>query len=303
MPAVTVGISFYNNEKTLAYAIQSVLGQSYKEFVLLLMDDGSTDSSLEIASSFRDARIKLVSYSKNAGMPTRLNEQIAASQTKYFARMDADDIMQVDRLRTQFNWMETNSEVDVCGCGIIAFDNDYNVLGIRVGVVGSLRPYDVLRTAVLGHVTLFGRTEWFRRWKYSASFRRLQDRDLWCRSFRDTRFGCIAEPLMLVREDVDCDYVSRWGRSLIAFQQILDVHGKTLAGSSATSMLRSWTRLKMAILYVAVRVGLVDMLLARRNTRVAAELIAEKQHELNSLLNTIERSISERKLVVSGDAA
>ena len=90
---ISVGIAFYNAELFLENAISSVLNQSFKDFELILMNDGSTDCSLEIAQKFTDPRIKLFSDGKNLGLAQRLNMLVELARGDYFARMDADDIM------------------------------------------------------------------------------------------------------------------------------------------------------------------------------------------------------------------
>ena len=77
MKLVSIGIPFYNCEDYLAYAIKSVINQSYTNWELFLLDDGSTDNSLEIANSFRyDERIKVISDGLNKGLSFRLNQLI-----------------------------------------------------------------------------------------------------------------------------------------------------------------------------------------------------------------------------------
>ena len=80
-------------------AICSVLNQSYIDWELLLLDDGSTDESLNIAKSFTDGRIKIISDGMNRGLIYRLNESINMARGKFYARMDADDIMHPDRIK------------------------------------------------------------------------------------------------------------------------------------------------------------------------------------------------------------
>ena len=82
---ISIGIPIYNAERFLESAIKSVLNQSFKEFELILSDDGSTDSSLEIASSFNDSRIRILNDDQNRGIAFRLNEKIRLARGKYFA--------------------------------------------------------------------------------------------------------------------------------------------------------------------------------------------------------------------------
>ncbi|MCW1511070.1 glycosyltransferase family 2 protein, partial [Acinetobacter baumannii] len=97
---ISIGIPFYNAENFLANAIQSVINQSFKDWELILVDDGSTDKSLDIAREFekKDNRIKVISDGLNLKLPARLNQIITISKYDFIARMDADDIMHPDRL-------------------------------------------------------------------------------------------------------------------------------------------------------------------------------------------------------------
>ena len=100
---LTIGLPFYNNEKTLADAIKSVLVQSYTDWELILTDDGSTDTSLSIANEFakNDKRIIVISDSINKGLSYRLNQIADMTTTRYLARMDADDMMMPRKLKSR----------------------------------------------------------------------------------------------------------------------------------------------------------------------------------------------------------
>ena len=98
-PLISVGIPFYNSEKYLADAIKSVLAQTFQNWELILVDDGSTDNSLETAREFekQDSRIRVISDGKNKKLPARLNQIIAESKGEYIARMDAESFAETNR--------------------------------------------------------------------------------------------------------------------------------------------------------------------------------------------------------------
>jgi len=110
---VTIGLPFYNAENTLPLAIKSTLAQTFSSWRLLLVDDGSTDRSLAIAKEFaeHDFRIEVLTDGKNRGLIYRLNQLIDLADTKYIARMDADDIMLPERLAKQFHFLEKNRDI------------------------------------------------------------------------------------------------------------------------------------------------------------------------------------------------
>jgi len=104
---VTIGLPFYNAEKYLALAIESVLQQTYTDWELLLLDDGSTDNSLSIAQSYaqKDSRIKLINQ-PNAGSATARNNALRNAQGQYICFLDADDLWDAVFLEKQINFLK-----------------------------------------------------------------------------------------------------------------------------------------------------------------------------------------------------
>lgn len=109
-PRVTVLMPVYNAERFLREAIDSILGQSFKHFEFLIIDDGSTDASADIIASYRDSRIRFVRNRTNLGITPTLNKGIALASCELIARMDADDISHPQRLQKQFGYMKRNPE-------------------------------------------------------------------------------------------------------------------------------------------------------------------------------------------------
>lgn len=110
---VSIVMPVYNAEKYISEAIDSVLKQTYKNFEFIIVDDGSSDQSLEIIHSFTDERIKLIQ--KEHDYINSLNTAISYSIGKYIARMDADDVMMPNKIEIQYSYMENHPEIDVCG--------------------------------------------------------------------------------------------------------------------------------------------------------------------------------------------
>ena len=121
-PLVTVIIPTYNREATIKRAINSVLGQTYKEVELIIVDDGSTDNTVEIIHSYRDKRIKLVSLSGNCGANIARNTGIKLAKGEYIAFQDSDDEWLEDKLEIQINYME-QTDKKVCYCPYILYED------------------------------------------------------------------------------------------------------------------------------------------------------------------------------------
>ena len=196
---VTIGLPFYNAEKYLALAIESVLQQTYTNWELLLLDDGSTDNSLCIAQSYaqKDSRIKVISDGKNKNLATRLNELPSLAQGLYLARMDADDIMHPARIERQLAVLETHSEIDVLGTNAYIINDENAVTGTRYPIT----PKNTL-TRVRGfiHPTIIAKKQWFLENPYNTKALRMEDAELWYRTHSKYHFVRLNEPLLFYRE-------------------------------------------------------------------------------------------------------
>lgn len=124
---VTVLMPNYNNEAYLNEAIDSILSQSLTDFIFLIVDDGSTDRSVEIIQSYSDPRIQLICKEKNSGIVDTLNLGLAHIHTRYFVRMDGDDTCHPQRLRILLDYMETHPETGVCGSHIQLFGSSTEI--------------------------------------------------------------------------------------------------------------------------------------------------------------------------------
>lgn len=120
---VSVILPVFNAEKYLSQAIESILEQSYTHFELLILNDGSSDRSVEIIQSYSDSRIRFHDSRQNTGLVSQLNKGLQHSAGQYIARMDADDIALPNRLKDQVDFLEQNPSVGLCGCFVVAFDD------------------------------------------------------------------------------------------------------------------------------------------------------------------------------------
>lgn len=114
-PKISVVMPVWNATKYLPQSIESILNQNFDDFELIIIDDGSTDRSVEIVNSYRNRDRNIVVCENPHNFINSLNTGIALSRGEYIVRMDADDIMLPDRLEVQFCFMEENPEIDVCG--------------------------------------------------------------------------------------------------------------------------------------------------------------------------------------------
>lgn len=200
-PKVTIGIPVYNGELYIKQAVESVLKQTFRDFQLIITDDGSTDGTISILNSFNDPRMVVIADGKNRGISYRLNQQIDKAEGAFFVRMDADDIMFPNRLEKEISFLEDNPTIDVVGTSAIVIDENNQILGRRAIQKDRFEtPNSYFTCSRFIHPTVAGRTEWFRKWKYREIFSGNEDLELWIRSHNQSSFADITEPLLFYRD-------------------------------------------------------------------------------------------------------
>ena len=112
MAVISVIIPVYNGEKTIRETVNSVLKQTFTDFELIIINDGSNDRTLEIVSSIEDSRIKIFSY-PNAGLAASRNRGITHAASEFIAFLDADDLWTPDKLEAQLQALQKDTQVAV----------------------------------------------------------------------------------------------------------------------------------------------------------------------------------------------
>lgn len=131
VPKVSVLMPVYNCEKYLRQALDSILAQTFKDFELIIINDGSSDSTVEILKEYSDKRIRLINNPKNLGLIKTLNIGLKIARAKYVARMDADDISFPERLQVEYDYLKKNKHVVVIGSWSQIIDSKGNNLKIH----------------------------------------------------------------------------------------------------------------------------------------------------------------------------
>lgn len=201
-PVVSVLLPCRNGAATLGLALRSVLNQSFTDFELLLINDGSTDDTAAIALAFGDARIRVIGDEVGRGLPRRLNEGVLASRGRYIARMDADDVSFPTRFAEQVALLDAHPEVDLAGCRAVVFRDANEVLGLLPFAPDHAtlcaRPW---RNIPLPHPGWMGRRQWFERHSYRIpEVLRAEDQELLLRAYPGSRYACLDRVLLGYRQ-------------------------------------------------------------------------------------------------------
>jgi len=184
-PIISVVMPAYNQALFIREAIESVLHQTFADFELIIIDDGSTDGTAGIISELaaRDSRIFVITNSQRSGVSVSLNHGLDRAAGKYIARMDADDISLPNRLQIEYDFMESHPEVFLIGAWVLKIDASGHEIGISKQPVESAQvAHRLTQTTCFWHPTIFFRQSEFR---YREKMHHVEDYDLYLRMLTD----------------------------------------------------------------------------------------------------------------------
>ncbi len=187
-PEITILLPVYNGDKYLKKAIESILKQTFSNFEFIIVNDGSTDNSLEIIKSFNDPRIKIINNKKNLGLIKSLNIGLEQAKGRYIARLDADDIALENRLEKQYNYLEKNKNVTLIGGGAEIINNEGKYVRKKLPITD----FDQIKFWALFIGNPFLHSSIFFRKKdinsingYSHKYKHVEDYDLYLRLIKN----------------------------------------------------------------------------------------------------------------------
>ena len=247
---ITVLMAVYNDSGSLPAAVESILGQTRRDFRFLIMDDCSTDRTPELLRSYaqRDPRVEVVRLERNIGQTAALNLGLRQARTPWIARMDADDYSAPDRLEKQMQALEETPDVGCLGTAVWEFREDP---GQREGIVRRpLEHEEIRRAALLGAGMIHGtilvrREELLACGGYDERYRYASDREMFIRLFRKVRGRNLPEPLMGLRRHPGQD-----SYSLKAADEYVEIFERSLAGNSFAGPERAILRQSLAYSYL-----------------------------------------------------
>jgi glycosyltransferase involved in cell wall biosynthesis len=216
-PKITVLMPVFNGERFVREAVESIRSQTFSDFEFLIIDDGSTDSSLEIIATYNDPRIRLVTNGENLGVTATLNRGIDLAVGEYIARMDCDDVSLPTRLAEEVAYLDRNPDcamvavmvamIDEVGNDCVAWLDDRSTSTYKA--MCRFLP----RANCIAHPGIMIRKSILSRYRYNKLQRVAQDYDLWLRMFADGLvIAKLAEPLLKYRVysgSVTCQNPSR----------------------------------------------------------------------------------------------
>ena len=249
-PAVSVLMSVYNGRPFLSRAIDSVNNQTFEDFEFLIIDDASTDGSLEVIRDWctRDGRIRVIENKVNRGLGYCLKRGVKEARAPLVARMDDDDVSLPHRLERQVTYLSEHPEVDVVSSWAIDCDAEEKPIRIRQCPISHEEICRLIWTIPFIHpAVMFRQSAIIKVGSYDPSLRRRQDYDLWFRcAAAGLRFANIPEPLIKYRFTGDYYRKNDWR---VALEQVrIGWRGCNLVGAGPIAYLGVTAPLVRALL-------------------------------------------------------
>lgn len=199
-PLVSVIMPVYNSEKYLKEAIDSVLSQSYSNIELVIVNDGSKDSSKQIIKSYNDSRIQYVENESNGGIVYSRNKGLSHSKGEFVATLDSDDIALRERISMQVDFLQNNPEYGMCGTFYRTIDSQGNYLAKVQFPTGNT---DIISHLLIGNCfcnsTVMIRRDIALDLKYREKFDIVEDYELWYRISKRAKLANLPQVSVLYR--------------------------------------------------------------------------------------------------------
>lgn len=200
-PLISVILPVYNGEDHLIECIESILNQTFKEFEFIIVDDASTDSTVQLLKDFakKDYRITIITHEVNQKQTAAANTAIKNANGKYLARMDADDLALPNRLEQQVTFMEENPNIGLLGSWVDIIDNDGKILKIwYTHATNGYLGWNLLFGTGFAHSSVMMRSDIVKNVGYYQS-PEAEDYDLWSRISRIANVANIPDVLQQKR--------------------------------------------------------------------------------------------------------
>lgn len=225
-PQITVLMAVYNGSLYLRTAIESILEQTYRDFEFLIVDDASSDDTVEIVKSYDDNRINLISLCRNIGQTAALNIGLHQSTTPWIARMDADDYSAPTRLEKQMDALRADPSIACVGTHVWIFSDDPGTIdgAFSTPLKHAEIKYALLRGSPIVHGTiLVKRSALLDVGGYDERYRLTQDLELYDRLVPRYKTANIPSKLVGIRQ-----HTNQASQSRLANEEALEICSRRL---------------------------------------------------------------------------
>lgn len=234
---ISVVLPAYNADLYLKEAIDSILAQTFIDFELIVLNDGSTDKTEEIILSYNDNRIVYIKNEKNLGLIATLNKGICFAKGKYIARMDADDICFPERFAKQVEFLEKNQEYVICGTFVYLFIEKIEKKKVaKYPEVDSAIRMRSIFNSPFAHPTVMFRRDIIidNNLKYSKEYKYAEDYGLWIDLLEYGKGYNLTKPLLYYRITPNSQTAIGNSNTEYRYKILTSIHKKSLESLNLT---------------------------------------------------------------------
>jgi glycosyltransferase involved in cell wall biosynthesis len=286
-PLVTISSAFYNTGPAILDMIKSIFAQTFTDWELLLINDGSVDNTLEIVKSISDPRLRVYSNDGNKGRSFSLNRITELARGKYIARMDSDDLCSPTRIEKQVRMLESDSRLDAVSTGMIYLDTQDRPIGDMVCPIDHeaicATPW---RTFSFAHGAMMAKKEFFQKTPYLENIPIAVDYNLFLRAHLCSRFGTIQEPLYYYRLDQSFNLKKQFTSRVYSARFLYDFYKKQNNTAMAIKCVAS-QYLKYAATLFLFATGQRSKLMAKRFRPLPEERRSDYQKEIEFIKSVV----------------
>lgn len=198
-PLISVCVPVYNRQEFIKDALESVLQQTYRHFEIIVIDDGSTDQSIDLVKSINDSRISIYENGENKGVVYSRNRYLTEAGGEFIAMLDSDDIWNEEKLKKQVRFLTTNPDFGICGTwGVRRQSEKRDTLWSMAETDEEIR-VQMLWSCPIIHSSLMIRRSILDRYdiRYDQAYANSEDYELLRRLLRHTKAYCLPDPLVV----------------------------------------------------------------------------------------------------------
>jgi glycosyltransferase involved in cell wall biosynthesis len=281
-PKLSVVMSVFNGEPYLRQAVDSVLNQTFRDFEFIILDDCSTDTSVETLKSFDDPRIVRLYNPCNLGLTRSLNRGVAACRGEFIARQDQDDLSMPTRFSNQLAYLEQHPDVGVLGAQMAVINEWGNITGkYELPVSHAMIAWQLFFGRSLAHPTVMMRRAVMEKaGGYDVSLPHIEDFELWTRLVEITRMANLGTALYQYRRRSDSISSTKADEQL---QNVISARQRLAArllGSEPPRSLLEWlhySQLPENQLTAEQRIQVVSFILGLKQAMLGKEIFREEE--------------------------
>lgn len=253
-PAISIILPAYNAAAYIEETVSSLLSQTCTDFELIIVDDGSTDNTVNTIKTFTDSRILLIENGENLGLVKTLNKAVLLCKGTYIARMDADDVAVKERLQLQKDFLDTHTDIAAVA-GWVSFINEHGFetgiwqLDRNTNTAASIKKA-LLKENCIAHPTVMIRAAVLQKYLYKESQQHIEDYDLWLRlTAGGLKIEKVQQPVLFYRVHAASVTSSKLKKRNFFFKHF-NCKLKFVAGAFGKAQLNSFT---MGIFFSMIR--------------------------------------------------